>query len=139
MPMSNESVRGNQTKNTSRTWTSDGHDGRLVSSDNDETASIRHLQERLITHHRMSGYRQQPRTPHSIVLISFVVLDSPVANDVKIVVSDMGEHTLPKRDAPRIQAKQWCRKSTSSPPRRHAKGPTSGNTIPIVPKVLPQA
>lgn len=62
-----------------------------------------------------------------------------MANDVRIVVSDIGEHTLPNKDAPRIHPKQWWRKSMSPSPRRHARGPTSGKTMPIVPKVLPQA
>lgn len=32
---------------------------------------------------------------------------SPVAREVRMVVSDMGEHTFPNMDAPRMQAKQW--------------------------------
>ncbi len=54
-------------------------------------------------------------------------------------MSEIGEHTFPNMDAPRMQAKQWWRNSTSPFPNRHAKGPTRGNTMPIVPKVLPHA
>lgn len=31
----------------------------------------------------------------------------PVASDVNIVVSEMGEHTFPNIDEPRMHAKQW--------------------------------
>ena len=62
-----------------------------------------------------------------------------VARTVRMVVSDSGEHRLPKRELPMIAPKHCWRKPTEPPERRIARGPTSGKTIPIVPIAEPEA
>lgn len=52
-------------------------------------------------------------------------------------MSEMGEHKLPKVDAPRTDAMQCVRKLGSSPPICLASGATSGRMIPMVPKEDP--